>query len=147
MLMNYHIGRLVLSSLCVGDFAAAEIWCSKNSNTQRNENKTTDVVIHQHSRRLLKMDILMSETYWAHNKWNKVASDIKLVFHSSAMLKFIHRFHFCSGIKMKLVPFPSSGKINESYVLGSTKSIYCPYSNWHNVARRVGIICEMFNTC
>ena len=35
---------------------------SKNSNTQRTENKTTDVVIHQHSRRLLKMDILMSET-------------------------------------------------------------------------------------
>ena len=26
-------------------------------NTQRTENKTTDVVIHQHSRRLLKMDI------------------------------------------------------------------------------------------
>ena len=45
MLMNYHIGRLVLSSLCVGA-----------------ENKTTDVVIHQHSRKLLKMDILMPET-------------------------------------------------------------------------------------
>ena len=29
MLMNYHIGRLVLSSLCVGDFGAAGIWrCS-----------------------------------------------------------------------------------------------------------------------
>ena len=29
MLMNYHIGRLVLSSLCVGAFAAADIWwCS-----------------------------------------------------------------------------------------------------------------------
>ena len=58
---------------------------SKNSNTQRTENKTTDVVIHQHSRRLLKMDILMSETYWAHNKWNKIKSDIKLVFHSSTI--------------------------------------------------------------
>ena len=58
---------------------------SKNANTQRTENKTTDVVIHQHSRRLLKMDILMSETCWAHNKWNKIASDIKLVFHSSTM--------------------------------------------------------------
>jgi len=32
------------------------------------QNKTTDVVIHQHSRKLLKMDILMSETCWAHNK-------------------------------------------------------------------------------
>ena len=54
------------------------------SNTQRTENKTTDVVI-QHSRRLLKMDILMSETCWAHKKWNKIASDIKLVFHSSTI--------------------------------------------------------------
>jgi len=35
---------------------------SNNSNTQRTENKTTDVAIHQHSRRLLKIDILMSET-------------------------------------------------------------------------------------
>ena len=59
---------------------------SKNSNTQRTENKTTDVVIHQQSRRFLKMDILMSETCWAHNNSNKITSDIKLVFHSSAIL-------------------------------------------------------------
>ena len=44
---------------------------NKNSSTQRTENKTTDVVIHQNSRKLLKMDILMSETCWAHNKGNK----------------------------------------------------------------------------
>ena len=56
---------------------------TKSSNTQRTENKTTDVVTHQHSRKLLKMDILMSETCWAHNKWNKIAGVIKLVFHSS----------------------------------------------------------------
>jgi len=31
------------------------------SNTQRTENKTTDVVIQQDSRKLLMMDILMSE--------------------------------------------------------------------------------------
>ena len=55
------------------------------TNTQWTENKTTDVVIHQHSRKLLKMDILMSETCWGHNKWNKIASDIKLVFHSSSL--------------------------------------------------------------
>ena len=29
------------------------------------------------------MDILMSETCWIHKKWNKIASDIKLVFYSS----------------------------------------------------------------
>ena len=32
---------------------------------------TKHVVIHQHSRKLLKMDVLMSETCWANNKWNK----------------------------------------------------------------------------
>jgi len=35
------------------------------------------------SRKLLMMGILMSETCWAHKKWNKMASDIKLVFYSS----------------------------------------------------------------
>ena len=58
---------------------------TKSSNTQRTEYKTTYVVIHQHSRKLLKMDILMSETCWAYNKWNKIASNIKLVFHSSTI--------------------------------------------------------------
>ena len=58
---------------------------NKSSNTQRTKNKTTDVVIHQHSRKLLKTDILISETCWAHNTWNKIASDIKLVFHSSTI--------------------------------------------------------------
>ena len=55
------------------------------SNTQRNKNKTTNVVIQQHSSKLLMMDILMSETFWVHNKLNKIASDIKLVFYSSAI--------------------------------------------------------------
>jgi len=50
------------------------------SNTQRNKNKTTDVVIQQQSRKLLMMDKLMSKTCWTHKKWNKKASDIKLVF-------------------------------------------------------------------
>ena len=70
----------------------------QSSNTQRTENKTTDVVIHQHSRKLLKMDILMSETCWAHNKWNKITSDIKLAFHLSTIrglslfLNFLQQF-------------------------------------------------------
>ena len=55
------------------------------SNTQRTENKTTDVATQQHSRKLLMMDILMSETCWVHKKWNILASDIKLVFHSSTI--------------------------------------------------------------
>ena len=65
MLMNYHIGHLLLSSLCVGAFGTDGFkWCSfcRLQPSQRTENKTTDVVIHQHSCKLLKMDILMSET-------------------------------------------------------------------------------------
>ena len=36
------------------------------------------------------MDILMSETCWAHKKWNKITSDIKLVFHSSTWFLILH---------------------------------------------------------
>ena len=72
---------------------------SKNCNTQRTENKKTDVVIHQQSHRLLKMDILMSETCWAHNNWNKITSDIKLVFRSSTTLKCLpHLFQYTTDI-------------------------------------------------
>jgi len=56
-----------------------------NSNTHRTKNNTTNVVIQQNSRKLLMLDILMSETCWAHKKWNKIASDIKLVFYSSTI--------------------------------------------------------------
>jgi len=31
------------------------------------------------------INILMSETCWAHKKWNKIASDIKSVFYSSTI--------------------------------------------------------------
>jgi len=55
------------------------------SNTHRTKNNTTDVVIQQNSRKILMMDILMSETCWAHTKWNKIASEIKLVFYSSTI--------------------------------------------------------------
>ena len=78
---------VVLFSVC----CVREIWCGwfwvvpQMSNTQQTENKTTDVVIQQHSHKLLMMDILMSETCWAHKKWNKIGSDIKLVFHSSTI--------------------------------------------------------------
>jgi len=57
----------------------------RNSNTHRTKNNTTDVVIQQHSRKLLMMDILMSETCWTHKTWNKIASDIKVVFYSTTV--------------------------------------------------------------
>jgi len=70
-------------------------------NTHRTKNNTTNVVIQQNSCKLL-MDILMSETCWAHKKWNKITSDIKLVFYST--IAMIHCpiniiFYFCwSGL-------------------------------------------------
>ena len=36
------------------------------------------------------MDMLRSETCWAHKKWNKIASDIKLVFYSSSSEDLIY---------------------------------------------------------
>ena len=80
MLLNYHIGRFVLVSLCVGDLVRVGLSISvlqasdcntdttqnqphQISNTQRNKNKTTNVVIQQHNRKLLMMDILMPETF------------------------------------------------------------------------------------
>jgi len=71
VLLNYHIGRFVLGSLCVGDLVQLAEACNTGttqtqpyqiSDTQRTENKTTDVVIQQHSSKLLMMDILISET-------------------------------------------------------------------------------------
>jgi len=69
------------------------------SNTQRTENKTTDVVIQQQSRKLLMMDILMSEICWAHKKWNKIASNIKLVFYSSTEMYLCFYYSWKSVIR------------------------------------------------
>jgi len=62
-MLNYHIGRIVLGSMCVGDL----VWLGWSgirvvSNIHRTKNNTTNVVIQQNSRKLLMMDILMSET-------------------------------------------------------------------------------------
>ena len=76
-----------------------------NSNTHRTKNNTTKVVIQQNSRKLLMMDILMSETCWAHKKWNKIASDIKLVFYSST----ITMMHGPINIKFNMLQGCSNG--------------------------------------
>ena len=73
MLLNYHIGRFVLGSLCVGDLVSVlqasacntdttETQPHQISNTQRTKNKTTNVVIRKSSHKLLMTDILKSET-------------------------------------------------------------------------------------
>jgi len=73
------------ASACNTDTTATQP--HRNSNTHRTKNNTTNVVIQQNSRKLLMMDILMSDTCWAHKKWYKIASDIKLVFCSSTSSK------------------------------------------------------------
>ena len=57
----------------------------RNTNTHQTKKNMTNVVIQQNSHKLLMMDILMSKTCCAHKKWNKIASDIKLVFYSSTI--------------------------------------------------------------
>ena len=74
ILLNYHIGRIVLGSMCVG----VSVWLGWRYSCCRLKPATR--IIQQNSHKLLMMDILMSETCWAHKKWNKIASDNKLVF-------------------------------------------------------------------
>ena len=64
----------------------------------RLQHKTTKLVIQQQSRKLMMMVILMSETCWAHKKWNKITSDIKLVFYSAT----ITMMHVPINIRQKL---------------------------------------------
>ena len=61
-------------SACSPDTTPAEPHL--NSNTQQTKNETNNVVIQQHSRKLLMMGILMPETCWVYKKENKIASDI-----------------------------------------------------------------------
>jgi len=62
---------VVLGSLCVGDLVRLDL----------SGVRVVGCFSLQHGR----MDILMSETCWVHKKWNKIASDIKLVYYSSTI--------------------------------------------------------------
>jgi len=54
-----------------------------NANTHGTKKNTNNVVIQQRRRRLMRMDVLMSETCWALKKWNKIPNDIKWVSYSA----------------------------------------------------------------
>jgi len=62
MLLNYHIGRIVLGWQCVGVRDTTLDEPHHNSNTQQSKKNTANVVFQQHSRKLLKMDILTPVT-------------------------------------------------------------------------------------
>ena len=81
--LEFRCGWVGVVSACNTDTTSNQP--HRNSITHRTKNKTTNVVIQQNSRKLVMLDILMSETCWAHKKWNKIASDIKLVFYSSTI--------------------------------------------------------------
>jgi len=90
-----HVGvvSVLQASACNTDTTPTQPY--RNSNTYRNKNNTTNMVIQQNSRKLLMMDILMPETCWTHKKWNKIASDIKLVFYFSNITQaFIKRSRY-----------------------------------------------------
>jgi len=86
----------------------------RNSNTHRTKNNRTNVVIQQNSRKLLTMDILISETCWAHKKWNKIASDIKLLFHSSTI-----KFHNNTSSRSPVFPCGQTDRHDETNSLFS----------------------------
>ena len=54
ILLNYHIGHIVLGSMCVGSFDVVGLECYPCCRLKP--------VIQQNSRKLLMMDILMSKT-------------------------------------------------------------------------------------
>ena len=83
LVVLFLVRSVLQASACNTDTAPTQP--HRNSNTHRTKNNTTNVVIQQNSHKLLMMNILMSETCWAHKKWNKIASDIKLVFYSSTI--------------------------------------------------------------
>ena len=71
MSLNYHIGRFVLDLMCVGVRVRFEAAGSldttlaephPNPNTHQIKNETANVLVQLHSRKLLKMGILMLET-------------------------------------------------------------------------------------
>jgi len=106
ILLDYNIGHMflvwcVLEILC-GWVGVVSMLQAEALQHTSNQEHTTNVVIQQNSRKLLVMDILMSETCWAHKKWNKIKSDIKLVFHSSNFLVYCQVC--CGHVQIKSLP-------------------------------------------
>jgi len=123
-----------------------EIWCGwvwvvpvmqASASTQRTENKTTDVVIQQHSRKLLVMDILMSETCWAHKKWNKIATDIKLVFYSSTITTLHSPINIKTTLYQQLL---NAAILQGKYVCRTgmyAHRMWTALQSWHEMSCRI----------
>ena len=55
-----------------------------------------------------------STTCWGHNKWNKIASDIKLVFHSSASLLRLWNLKYRNGTAVFSLPLQFRVRVAQS---------------------------------
>ena len=98
IVLEFRFGWVGVVSACNTDTTPTQP--HRNSSTHRTKNNTTNVAIQQNSRKLLMMDILMSETCWAYKKWTKIVSTIKLVFYSSTITMMhgpinISSYNFC----------------------------------------------------
>ena len=93
-LVIFFLVRCVLEFRCGWFGVVSVLQAEAQLQHTPNKNNTTNVAIQQNSRKLLMMDILMSETCWAHKKWNKIASDIKLVFYPSTIRVKPYIFNF-----------------------------------------------------
>jgi len=77
------------------------------------------------TRKLLMIDILMSETCRAHKKWNTIGSDIKLVFYSSTSLRILYS---PNDIASQLDKFNHQKDFCENFRLVHDKYIYRLFS-------------------
>ena len=88
--VDYHIGRFVLGLLYVGGYLRPRHYSSLTaSNLQHtaNQERNNRYGNEHHNRELLMMGIVMPEVCCAYNKYNKIISDIHLVFYSSVFKK------------------------------------------------------------
>ena len=83
------------------------------------------------------MDILMSEKCWAHKKWNKIASDIKLIFHSST-ITMMH-----GPIKIRFVISPPPPLPDTQYTKHSTLTSFL---SWDIPQLRLAVSYRLFET-
>ena len=112
----------VEASICNTD--TTPIQPHRNTNTHRTKNNTTNVVIQLNSRKLLMTDVLMSETCWAHKKWNNIASDIKLVFLFS-MINFNLLFFFLHyNNRLILIRFYYSCLVSPKFVFNIISTFF-----------------------
>ena len=90
------------------------------------------------------MDILMSETCCAHKTWNKIASDIELVFHSSTITMMHGPINISWEICLIIDTNNSEGKTVNNPDLYSTQTrvysvmvIRCPFAPHKYLKRKL----------